>query len=298
VTQRTLPGYADGGITDSDPIDGDFVWYSYRSRSVIEKRLAADGSLIQSINLVGKPGGVCFAKSGDYIRAFSPGVQGAWRVQRKTYSVGFINTVPAITSCSADDAGFIWITHATTSTLYKLDGTTGGILITKDLSAIASSKFYGVATSSTSVAVTGTDKKLILMSRQDLSVVRQVTLPNAFDFWTTMVYAGNYWFVCRIGVDNGTIYRYDDVSDSGFEISQQFQSIEAVAASPEGLWIANTHAYLGAYVYNVSYAGQIAKQINISTLYSITNYPRVYFAPNNILWINDYNSMLKIVPKP
>jgi len=307
-TSITLPGFVDAGTLDSNATDGDFIWQAYRSTSFIEKRKRSDGSLVQSVSLTGSTSAPCLTKAGDFIWAFNlTGQRTAWRINRTTYAfTKFTNTTPAAAQCFSGDGTYIWISDYSARKIHKLDGASGATLATVDLSTFMTRSIYGIATDNDKLAVVNGDGILVFISKQDLSILRKVILPASYFNQSVasiganpfLVYGGGYWFVAPSGLDNTTMYRYDYSSNTGFVINQTFQSVEAIASSPEGLWIANTHAYNGAYVYLVSYEGRVMRRIPIGTLYSISSYPKVYFAPDNKLWITDYSTKLHIVPRP
>jgi hypothetical protein len=295
----------DSGAVDATAADGDFIWFSYRNKAAIEKRKISDGSLVQSVTLSGSSAAPILFNAGDYIWAFKAGGVGAWRVHRTLYTVTPFSTLPSTQTGMVSD-GFIWLSDSILKKLYKIDPSSGAILATVDFTGVFSSVINGIASDADKIGLVSGDGIVVFLSKSSLEVVRKFVLPasyfnkvyNSAAAWPALVYAGGVWFIAPNGYDSVRIYRYDYDQNAGFIVSQAFESIESIATSPEGLWIANTHAYRGAYVYLVSYDGVVRRRIDIGTLYSISSYPKAYFAPNNKLWITDYTTKLNIVPRP
>ncbi|NBX81599.1 hypothetical protein EBQ90_00700 [bacterium] len=311
----------DHAVADSTLMPGNYAWISYRYISYIQKRDITTGEFISNIELPGNGGSAMLFRVGEYVWAFRTwGDSGAWRVHRATDAVTtFTESFPIVKTGASSD-GFIWLlgVHAGPK-LYKVDGNTGEIVVTRDLSDIFGAfpegeipwdwwRYgpQGIAVDSNKIAITG-DSKLVFFDKNTLSVIRTKDLPsNSAGLDPAQAYrvleGQGGWFVAT-GGDGSTFYRYDYATDTGRFLDVVIDSIEGVARDATGFWIPNTHSYVQApYLYHIKFDGTIDRRLDMSVYYGFgpgwsgAVYPKTHIAPGGRVWqINYYPFRLLIM---
>ncbi|NDC23925.1 MAG: hypothetical protein EBZ49_07325, partial [Proteobacteria bacterium] len=252
-----------------------------------------------TIYLPGNYGSPLLFRVGEYVWAFSTWAgNGVWRVHRQTDSVtDFVGTLPSPINAGASSEGLLWILKGTT--LYKIDGNSGAIITTLDLSGTIQTP-RAIAVDSTKIGITG-DSNLVFFDKSTLSVIRTVNLPSSDSgFDPTLAYvlregAGG-WFTAT-GGDRSSIYRYDYATDSGRFLDVVIDSIEGIARDATGFWIPNTHNYIeAAYLYHIKFDGTVDRRLNMDLYYGFNPdwfqgywYPKTHIAPGGRVWQINYS---------
>ncbi len=301
-----VDGDGDHAVADSTLASGNYAWISYRYNASIQKRDITNGAWVSDIYLTGNNGSPMLFRVGEYVWAFSTwaGTTGVWRVHRTADTVtDFSNTLPSSIKGGATSEGFLWILGGTT--LYKIDGNSGAVITSLDLSETIQNP-QAIAVDSTKIGITG-DSNLVFFDKGTLSVIRTVNLPSSNSgFDPALAYvlregAGG-WFTAT-GGDGSSIYRYDYATDSGRFLDVIIDSIEGIARDATGFWIPNTHNYVEkAYLYHIKFDGTVDRRLNMDLYYGFSPdwsqavYPKTHIAPGGRVWqINYYPFRLLIM---
>ncbi len=298
-------GDGDHAVADSTLASGNYAWISYRYNASIQKRDITNGAWVSDIYLPGNGGSPLLFRVGDYVWAFSTwSGGGVWRVHRQTDSVtDFLETLPSSIKGGATSEGFLWILGGTT--LYKIDGNSGAVITSLDLSETIQNP-QAIAVDSSKIGITG-DSNLVFFDKGTLNVIRTVNLPSSNSgFDPALAYvlregAGG-WFTAT-GGDGSSIYRYDYATDSGRFLDVIIDSIESIARDATGFWIPNTHNYVEkAYLYHIKFDGTVDRRLNMDLYYGFSPdwsqavYPKTFIAPGGRVWqINYYPFRLLIM---
>ena len=298
-------GDGDHAVADSTLASGNYAWISYRYNASIQKRDITNGAWVSDIYLPGNGGSPLLFRVGDYVWAFSTwSGGGVWRVHRQTDSVtDFLETLPSSIKGGATSEGFLWILGGTT--LYKIDGNSGAVITSLDLSETIQNP-QAIAVDSSKIGITG-DSNLVFFDKGTLNVIRTVNLPSSNSgFDPALAYvlregAGG-WFTAT-GGDGSSIYRYDYATDSGRFLDVIIDSIEGIARDATGFWIPNTHNYVEkAYLYHIKFDGTVDRRLNMDLYYGFSPdwsqavYPKTHIAPGGRVWqINYYPFRLLIM---
>jgi hypothetical protein len=300
-----VDGDGDHAVADSTLASGNYAWISYRYNASIQKRDITNGAWVSDIYLTGNNGSPMLFRVGEYVWAFSTWAgTGVWRVHRTADTVtDFSNTLPSSIKGGATSEGFLWILGGTT--LYKIDGNSGAVITSLDLSETIQDP-QAIAVDSTKIGITG-DSNLVFFDKGTLSVIRTVNLPSSNSgFDPALAYvlregAGG-WFTAT-GGDGSSIYRYDYATDSGRFLDVIIDSIEGIARDATGFWIPNTHNYVEkAYLYHIKFDGTVDRRLNMDLYYGFSPdwsqavYPKTHIAPGGRVWqINYYPFRLLIM---
>jgi hypothetical protein len=297
-------GDGDHAVADSTLASGNYAWISYRYNASIQKRDITNGAWVSDIYLPGNGGSPLLFRVGDYVWAFSRAGGGVWRVHRQTDSVtDFLETLPSSIKGGATSEDLLWILAGTT--LYKIDGNSGAVITSLDLSGTIQDP-QAIAVDSTKIGITG-DSNIVFFDKGTLSVIRTVNLPSSNSgFDPALAYvlregAGG-WFTAT-GGDGSSIYRYDYATDSGRFLDVIIDSIEGIARDATGFWIPNAHSYVEkAYLYHIKFDGTVDRRLNMDLYYGFSPdwsqavYPKTHIAPGGRVWqINYYPFRLLIM---
>jgi hypothetical protein len=299
-----VDGDGDHAVADSTLASGNYAWISYRANASIQKRDITNGAWVSDIYLPGNGGSPLLFRVGDYVWAFSRDGGGVWRVHRQTDSVtDFLETLPSSIKGGATSEGFLWILGGTT--LYKIDGNSGAVITSLDLSETIQNP-QAIAVDSTKIGITG-DSNIVFFDKSTLNVIRTVNLPSSNSgFDPTLAYilregAGG-WFTAT-GGDRSSIYRYDYATDSGRFLDVIIDSIEGIARDSTGFWIPNTHNDIeAAYLYHIKFDGTVDRRLNMDLYYGFNPdwfqgywYPKTHIAPGGRVWQINYNPIRLLI---
>lgn len=294
----------DHGVSDSLAVPGNFIWYSYRGRSAIEKRDITTGSKITDIDLPYNAGSAKLLRAGDFVWAFNVYYGGgAWRVHKNTNEMtsftgltdtnggNFLNAYNA-----ESDGTNLYIIEYGTKTLHKVNGTTGELILSRDLSADFDYSPAGVASDGIRVAVLG-QSKLMFLDVSDLTTVRTINLSSSSRFnlsgWFQVLQTQGTWYASGMGQEKVFWYKWG-TDTYGFVDPLPGANIEGWAVNSTGLWYANTHDNVGwsiggpAQVFHINLDGVWDKTINLHDSPFNFGYdwnaPKVMVAPEGQMW--------------
>jgi hypothetical protein len=291
VSSISVTGFVDSAVADETIASGNYVWTAPRWGSP-QKLDILTGSPVSNIAI---PNGVELVKSGDYIWALRVGNSGAYRVHR---------TTDVVTSYSdshftlgygvwASD-GYLWLSDPSSPILKKVDGNTGELVSTINLSGHLTGSIRSIKGDSTKLAVVA-GTRLAFLDKASLAVIRIVDLPSEYNFnpsETWVMATGNgAWFLSGGGGGGKTIYRYNFASSTSSYVDISLNSIEGCAINSTGFWVGSTW---GTDFYHINFDGTVDKTIDLGQ-FGISSYPKTRVAVGETVWISTYQPQLHLL---
>jgi hypothetical protein len=291
VNHLPVNGFVDSAVADEIAAPGNYVWTASRWGSP-QKLDILTGSAVSNIAI---PNGVELVKSGDYIWALRVGSSGAYRVHRTTdvvTSYGDSHFTLGYGVWASD--GYLWLSDPSSPILKKVDGNTGELVSTTDLSGTLSGSIRSIKGDSTKLAVVA-GTRLAFLDKASLAVIRIVDLPSEYNFnpsETWLMATGNgAWFLSGGGGGGKTIYRYSFASGTSSYVDISLDSIEGCAVNSNGFWVASTW---GSAFYHVNFDGTVDKTIDLGQ-FGISSYPKTRVAVGETVWISTYQPQLHLL---
>jgi hypothetical protein len=293
VASQGVPGFIDSAVADSTVAAGNYVWIATRWGSA-QKLNILDGTVVSNLAI---PNGVELVKSGNYIWALRVGSSGAYRIHRQTDAItSFSDAHFSMHYGAWASDGYLWLSHSSSPILRKVDGNTGALITSLDLSGSLSGPIRSIRGDSERLALIA-GSTMVFVEKATLSILHSVALPSSGSFnpsesWI-MAEGGGAWFLSG-GGGNKTIYRYDYQTDSGFYVNVTISSIEGCAINSNGFWVPSTW---GSTIYHINFDGTVDRTLSLSP-WGATSYPKTRIAVGEKVWLSTYNSSLHIIDFP